>query len=106
MKSSLVSAVFIVLLLSCVYGITVVANLTDGTKILAEENYVVRVNTKNNVFSINNLIDIPIFPVAKVGGKSIEVPEPTEPDVHVGDTLSVYTVDFSEGFGNNVYVSS
>ncbi|MCD6523227.1 MAG: hypothetical protein J7K68_05805, partial [Candidatus Diapherotrites archaeon] len=42
----------------------------------------------------------------KVGGKSIEVPEPTEPDVHVGDTLSVYTVDFSEGFGNNVYVSS
>jgi hypothetical protein len=69
-------------------------------------NYVARVNLKSGTFAFNNLLTIPMYPIAKSRESAAKPLAPSTGKLTVGVKVPSFAVEYPENFAGSVYVSS
>ena len=78
----------------------------NGTMLLANKNYVVEMDPANNTLNINNIISVYMFPKGRILGTDIKPLEPSFGDIHTGEQVERYIVEYPPSIAKDVYISS
>lgn len=96
----------LLLFASTASAVTLVADTSDGTMLLATSKYTTKLNMKNNEMVIGNILHIGLYPEVGILGSIIEPIEPTMGGISVGEQVDEFIVNYPTGFAKDVYVSS
>lgn len=94
------------LLCSSAFAIRLVGTTPNGTMILSTESYVAKINPEQNIFTINNVLPLFIFPKNKVLGVKAEPMEPMFGNIQPGEEVNEYIVTYPQSVAKDVYISS
>jgi len=95
----------LLLIIALCSAMSMVVKTQDGTAVLSAPSMAVKVNTKQDIMNIGGTLSVPMFPVIKSKGKTIEASEPKETEFVAGGETNSYTVSYPENFAEEVFAS-
>ncbi len=109
MKSNLNKAaallIGIIFLASLGSALTYIGQDEEGFGIISGSTFATRISPTKNMFYIDNMISIQIFPTIKVGNAIMQVPGLKYSTPVVGAKLSTYEIKSQDGVAGNIYAN-